>query len=205
MPRTLTPPRSPPMRRAPPRSAGVRLLALRRPPWTEGRRRQLDRGRKRRAKRCGARARAEARVPRARPQRASAFRRRAAAFLSDPQRRSGRTAACRSRMRPTSRRAGRSARATTAPCSRATTSRSIVAKNSGGEATYGKIEAARALRLPVIMLKRPRAARGRLRRDGRRGLAVARSCADAFDRARRVDERARARPRDHAASRASRR
>ena len=31
----------------------------------------------------------------------------------------------------------------------------IVAKNSGGEATYGKIKAARALRLPVIMLKRP--------------------------------------------------
>ena len=31
----------------------------------------------------------------------------------------------------------------------------IVAKNSGGEATYGKIAAARALRLPVIMLKRP--------------------------------------------------
>jgi precorrin-6A/cobalt-precorrin-6A reductase len=31
----------------------------------------------------------------------------------------------------------------------------IVAKNSGGAATYGKIEAARALRLPVIMLKRP--------------------------------------------------
>ena len=31
----------------------------------------------------------------------------------------------------------------------------IVAKNSGGEATYGKIAAARALGLPVIMLKRP--------------------------------------------------
>jgi precorrin-6A/cobalt-precorrin-6A reductase len=31
----------------------------------------------------------------------------------------------------------------------------IVAKNSGGKSTYGKIEAARALRLPVIMLKRP--------------------------------------------------
>jgi precorrin-6A/cobalt-precorrin-6A reductase len=31
----------------------------------------------------------------------------------------------------------------------------IVAKNSGGEATYGKIAAARALQLPVIMLKRP--------------------------------------------------
>jgi precorrin-6A/cobalt-precorrin-6A reductase len=31
----------------------------------------------------------------------------------------------------------------------------IVAKNSGGEATYGKIAASRALHLPVIMLKRP--------------------------------------------------
>ena len=31
----------------------------------------------------------------------------------------------------------------------------IVAKNSGGAATYGKIGAARALHLPVIMLKRP--------------------------------------------------
>jgi precorrin-6A/cobalt-precorrin-6A reductase len=31
----------------------------------------------------------------------------------------------------------------------------IVAKNSGGEAAYGKIAAARALRLPVIMLRRP--------------------------------------------------
>jgi precorrin-6A/cobalt-precorrin-6A reductase len=31
----------------------------------------------------------------------------------------------------------------------------IVAKNSGGDATYGKIAAARALHLPVIMLTRP--------------------------------------------------
>jgi precorrin-6A/cobalt-precorrin-6A reductase len=31
----------------------------------------------------------------------------------------------------------------------------IVAKNSGGAATYGKIAAARALSLPVIMLRRP--------------------------------------------------
>jgi len=31
----------------------------------------------------------------------------------------------------------------------------IVAKNSGGAATYGKIAAARALGLPVIMLRRP--------------------------------------------------
>lgn len=32
----------------------------------------------------------------------------------------------------------------------------IVAKNSGGDATYGKIAAARALRIPVVMLRRPR-------------------------------------------------
>ncbi len=31
----------------------------------------------------------------------------------------------------------------------------VIAKNSGGEATYGKIAAARALGLPVILLKRP--------------------------------------------------
>lgn len=31
----------------------------------------------------------------------------------------------------------------------------VVAKNSGGEASYGKIAAARALRLPVIVLRRP--------------------------------------------------
>ena len=31
----------------------------------------------------------------------------------------------------------------------------VVAKNSGGEATYGKIAAVRALGLPVVMLKRP--------------------------------------------------
>jgi precorrin-6A/cobalt-precorrin-6A reductase len=31
----------------------------------------------------------------------------------------------------------------------------IVAKNSGGEASYGKIAAARALGVPVVMLRRP--------------------------------------------------
>jgi precorrin-6A/cobalt-precorrin-6A reductase len=31
----------------------------------------------------------------------------------------------------------------------------VVARNSGGTATYGKIAAARALRLPVILLRRP--------------------------------------------------
>ncbi|MFD2236875.1 cobalt-precorrin-6A reductase [Aureimonas populi] len=32
----------------------------------------------------------------------------------------------------------------------------VVAKNSGGDATYGKIAAARALALPVVMVRRPR-------------------------------------------------
>jgi len=31
----------------------------------------------------------------------------------------------------------------------------IVSKNSGGTATYSKIEAARALRIPVVMIDRP--------------------------------------------------
>lgn len=31
----------------------------------------------------------------------------------------------------------------------------LVAKNSGGEATYAKIEAARRLRLPIVMIERP--------------------------------------------------
>ena len=31
----------------------------------------------------------------------------------------------------------------------------VVSKNSGGEASYGKIAAARALHLPVMMIRRP--------------------------------------------------
>jgi precorrin-6A/cobalt-precorrin-6A reductase len=31
----------------------------------------------------------------------------------------------------------------------------VIAKNSGGDATYGKIAAARALGLPVILVRRP--------------------------------------------------
>ena len=66
----------------------------------------------------------------------------------------------------------------------------IVAKNSGGDATYGKIAAARALGIPVIMLSAAGAARGRDRRDGRGGACLARSCQRAFDRPRRIDQRA---------------
>jgi precorrin-6A/cobalt-precorrin-6A reductase len=31
----------------------------------------------------------------------------------------------------------------------------VIAKNSGGEATYGKIAAARSLKIPVILQRRP--------------------------------------------------
>ncbi len=40
----------------------------------------------------------------------------------------------------------------------------LVSKNSGGDATYGKIEAARQLRLPVLMIARPALADGDLAR-----------------------------------------
>ncbi|MCW8860845.1 MAG: cobalt-precorrin-6A reductase [Rhodospirillales bacterium] len=36
----------------------------------------------------------------------------------------------------------------------------LVAKNSGGKATYAKIEAAREMKIPVIMIKRPRLPEG---------------------------------------------
>jgi len=38
----------------------------------------------------------------------------------------------------------------------------LVSKNSGGEATYAKIAAARALELPVLMIRRPRRPEGEL-------------------------------------------
>lgn len=50
----------------------------------------------------------------------------------------------------------------------------IVSRNSGGEATYGKIAAARALRLPVIMIARP------LPAPAQRGVAVAASVEEAL-------------------------
>ena len=65
----------------------------------------------------------------------------------------------------------------------------VVAKNSGGEATYGKIAAARALHLPVIMLQRPTLPEVDAVRDGRRGVGLARSCEHLRRGAWRVDER----------------
>ena len=85
-------------------------------------------------------------VPDARPAGAGAARRRAAALLSRAQRRSGRSAARRSRCplhpRPRPVRHRRRARA----CSPTTRIDAVVAKNSGGDATYAKIAAARDAR-----------------------------------------------------------
>ncbi len=141
--------------RAPPRATGVPLLALRRPPWTKVDGRQLDRGGDGRGRRRGARqaprrvflalGRKELQPFAAAPQH----------VYLDPQRRSGRPAARACPTRPISPRADRSPRPRTARCSKRHRIETIVAKNSGGAATYGKIGAARALRLPVIMLKRP--------------------------------------------------
>lgn len=50
----------------------------------------------------------------------------------------------------------------------------VVTKNSGGAATYGKIAAARALALPVIMVARP------LPAPAQRGVAIAASVEDAL-------------------------
>ena len=80
----------------------------------------------------------------------------------------------------------------------------IVAKNSGGAATYGKIAAARRLGLPVIMLRRPPASRPRPQKTSRRCWRGSIMCSPPRRRAacRRA---ARRRPRDRSASRASRR
>lgn len=47
----------------------------------------------------------------------------------------------------------------------------IVSRNSGGDATYPKIEAARALRLPVIMIGRPVKPAGRVVRSAEAAVA----------------------------------
>ena len=135
--------------------ARVPLLALRRPAWTAGRRRSLDRGRRHARGRACARRRAAPRLPGARPQRDRAVRGGAAAssIWCAASIRSSRRSRCRTR--PTSGRAGRSARRTIARCSPRTTIDVVVSKNSGGAAAYGKIAAARALGIEVIMLRRP--------------------------------------------------
>ena len=95
------------------------------------------------------------RVRHARPQRTRAVRRRAAASLSDPQRRSGRSAVAAAACGLSSPRAVRSREADDRALMTAHGIEVVIAKNSGGSATYGKIAAARALGIGVIMLRRP--------------------------------------------------
>ena len=77
----------------------------------------------------------------------------------------------------------------------------IVAKNSGGEATYAKIAAARALGSHGRRAAAAGAARRAGRGDHRGGRKLARSCAAVRDKSRRVDQRRTAGPFDHARER----
>ena len=104
------------------------------------------------------------------------FIERAAAPLSHPQRRSGRSAAWRCRTRPISPARGPFSEADDRALLAVHRIDIIVAKNSGGDATYGKIAAARALGLPVIMLRRPPVPPAPAVDDGRRRARLARSC-----------------------------
>ena len=74
----------------------------------------------------------------------------------------------------------------------------VIAKNSGGTAAYGKIAAARALGIEVILLRRPPAPDGPAVETRRRSDCLARSCAHLRGGARRVDERRAPGARDHA-------
>ena len=65
----------------------------------------------------------------------------------------------------------------------------IVAKNSGGDATYAKIAAARDLGIEVVLVRRPPRRRRRDRRKRRGGSGAGRSSAAACGKARRVDQR----------------
>ncbi len=70
----------------------------------------------------------------------------------------------------------------------------VVSKNSGGAATYGKIEAARALSLPVVMIERPDKPAGRAVGSASEALRRLESLLHKLLRARRIDEGRAARP-----------
>ena len=88
-------------------------------------------------------------------QEVAAFEAAPAARLCHPQRRPGRAAARRARCDLHSCRAGRSREADERALLAEHRIDAIVSKNSGGEATYGKIAAARELGIEVIMFRRP--------------------------------------------------
>ena len=80
----------------------------------------------------------------------------------------------------------------------------VLAKNSGGDATYAKIAAARELGIEVVLVRRPAAQRRRDRRERRGGGDAGRSSAASCGEARRVDQRRSFAALDDAASRPSR-
>ena len=132
------------------RASGARRPACRSlrcggPAWTRGRRRPLDRGRRRRRRRRARSAKRRAASSSPRPARGRRVRGGAAAPLSDPQRRSGRAAAARCRDATISLARGPFREADERALLEQHRIEVVVAKNSGGEATYGKIAAARAL------------------------------------------------------------
>ena len=139
------------------REAAVPLVALRRPPWIAQRGdRWIE------VADAAAAVRALGRNPRRvfvalGRNELRALRRGAAASLSHPQRRSGRSAAAvAARTYVTGR--GPFAEADDRALMTQHGIDVVIAKNSGGTATYGKIAAARALGVSVIMLRRPRRA-----------------------------------------------
>ena len=172
-----------------------------------GRRRPLDRGR--RTSTTPSRALGDSaapRVPALGRQELAPFAAAPQHVYLDPQRRSGRAAARRAARDLHRRRAGRSPRPTSARCCEQHRIEIVVAKNSGGDATYGKIAAARALGIDGHHAARGRRCpRSPTVDDGRGGARLARSCQRASDRPRRVDQRASPRRARSAASRASRR
>ena len=155
-----------------------------------GRRRPLDRGRGRRATPCARSGQTPRRVFVALGrQEIAPFAASAAAPLSDPQRRSGRSAVAVAARGLCDRPRAVRVRPTNARCMPAHGIDIVVAKNSGGGATYGKIARSARARHRGRDAAPAASAGGARRRDRRRGRSVARSCAHLGCGARRVNQR----------------
>ena len=187
-------------------ATGVPLVILARPPWqpvpgdrwTASPTSPRAAARPRRRRRAGSSSPSAGRSsPPSAPRRSTTT---SCAASSRPTRRPPRPA-------PTSSPAARSTEADGArACSPTHASRSLVAKNSGGAATYGKIAAARALGLPVVIVDR--AGRPGAAATVEEALDAHRSSRRPRGRARGIDQRRqrrRARPAASPPSRRSRR
>ena len=168
-------------------AAGVPLLAIHRPALDAARRRRLDHGRRARGRRRCARRDTQARVSHHRPPELAPFRAAPQHFYMlrsvetpSPAELPPRVALITARGPFKSRTSG---------TAQEQCIETIVTKNSGGEATKAKLEAARALDLPVIMVG-DRSCRTHRRRDRRRRacLAGGASWLDQLGVTRRVDK-----------------